>query len=162
MKSLADEAAPPDTVIAAVASDFAIAPAQTRWTLLAGEGARYFAASLAALGLDWMVLVTLVRVAGVAVPTAGGIGYLSGMVLAYVLSIRWVFRDRSLRDWQAEFLVFALVGACGLVLTELLLWLLSVRGALPVELAKIVTAGAVFLFNFAGRKWLLFRNKDQG
>jgi putative flippase GtrA len=148
-----------DTVVVA-AAEFGELPLRSRWSRLAGEGARYFFASLAALALDWLILVTLVRLAGVSVPTAGALGYLSGMVLAYVLSIRWVFKDRSLRDWQAEFLVFALVGACGLALTELLLWLLSVRATVPVELAKILTAGAVFLFNFVGRKWLLFRDKE--
>jgi len=161
LKTLADQSAASDTVIAVAIGELTGVPARSRWSLLAGEGVRYFAASLAALVLDWLVLVSLVRAAGTAVTTAGAIGYLSGMVLAYILSIRWVFRDRSVRDWQAEFLVFALVGACGLVLTELLLWLLSVRGALPVELAKIVTAGAVFLFNFAGRKWLLFRKRGE-
>ena len=119
------------------------------------EFAGYFACSALALGLD-TALYGMGLAAGLALPWAAALGFVAGLVLAYVLSVRWVFRVRRVRQRWAEFAVFAAVGAAGLLLTEGLLWLSVTHYSMQPLIAKLLTAGGVFVFNFVARKTLLF------
>ena len=122
------------------------------------EFARYFAASALAFLVD-LGLYRLGLVVGASYAVAACVGFVAGLAVAYVLSVRWAFRVRGLKDARAEFAVFALVGVGGLLLTEALLWLqIDVLG-LDRVLAKVSAAGGVFLFNFGLRKALLFTRR---
>ena len=114
----------------------------------------YAAGSALALALDTSLLMLALR-AGLPLTVAAAIGFLAGMVVVYGVSIRFAFRARRLSNARQELLVFALIGLAGLLLTVALLRLMVALG-LPVLLAKGVTAGVVFCFNFSLRKWLLF------
>jgi putative flippase GtrA len=119
------------------------------------EFARYFACSAAALTADF-ALYSLGLSLGLGYPVAAVGGFVAGLWLAYFLSVRFVFRERVLSDGLAEFIVFAAIGIFGLLLTEALLWVLVDRSGLHPLAAKLVTAGAVFITNFALRKGILF------
>jgi putative flippase GtrA len=67
-----------------------------------------------------------------------------------------VFRHRAVVDRRREFIGFFGVGLAGLVLTQLLMALWVERLGLTPGLAKIPTAGLVFVFNFTVRRALLF------
>lgn len=121
------------------------------------DGVRYFVASLAALALDFVLLVALTRLFGVGPLVAATLGYLAGLVLIYALCALWVYRDRWRYKASWTFATFAAVGLVGLGLTDLLIYLLHFRAGLEIEVSKLFTVGAVFLFNFAGRRWLLVR-----
>lgn len=89
---------------------------------------------------------------------AAAIGFMSGMVVVYLLSIRWAFKNRNVRDRRLELIIFVIVGLAGLVITEFMLHMLSSEFGLPVS--KFVTAIVVFSFNFSMRKLLLFTRTD--
>ena len=55
--------------------------------------------------------------------------------------------------------VFALIGLIGLGLTELLMWLFAGRAGLHYLPSKLLTTALVFIWNFAAKKLLLFRNR---
>lgn len=78
------------------------------------------------------------------------------MVLVYVLCSRFVFKEHRLKSSSAEFIIFAAIGLFGLGLTEGLLWWTVKWLEWPPVAAKLATAGAVFTFNFALRKLMLF------
>ena len=120
-----------------------------------GEFARYFACSAVALAADFG-LYSLGLTLGLSYPVAAVFGFIAGLWLAYVLSIRFAFRERALSNGLTEFAIFAAIGVFGLLLTEALLWLLIDRAGLDPLAAKVVTAGAVFMSNFALRKGILF------
>ncbi len=122
----------------------------------ADEGARYFAASALALAVDFGVYSGLIRLAGVHYLAAAPVGFAVGLATIYVLSIRWVFRQRRLKDARAEFALFALIGLAGMGLNQAAVYGGVELMALSYELAKLVSAGLVFCFNFASRKLLLF------
>ena len=119
------------------------------------EFVRYLVCSALALlvdlGLYWGCLKL-----GLSYPIAAAVGFCAGLFVAYTLSIRWAFQMRRLGNQRVEFAVFAAVGILGLGLTELLLWALIGQWGLSPLIAKIETAGGVFLFNFGLRKTLLF------
>lgn len=120
------------------------------------EGLRYFGASAAALALDFGVFMGLHRLAGVDYRLAAPIGFSLGIVLIYLLSIRWVFRERRLKDARAEFTLFVGLALVGLALNQAIIMAGMELLALPDWMSKILSAGFVFCFNFATRKFVLF------
>jgi putative flippase GtrA len=119
------------------------------------EFLRYFVCSALALAADTGVYWLALRL-GVAYQGAAVAGFIAGVSTAYVLSVRWAFRRRSLANAHVEFLVFLAIGVAGLGLTEALLWLqIGVFGVGPI-VAKLLSAVVVFLFNFVARKLVLF------
>jgi putative flippase GtrA len=123
---------------------------------LAGESLRYVAASALALAVDFGFYSGLIRLAGMDYLVAAPIGFGLGLAVVYVLSVRWVFGHRRLANARAEFALFALVGLAGMALNQLVVYAGVDRFALSYEVAKTVSAGAVFAFNFVTRKLLLF------
>jgi putative flippase GtrA len=122
---------------------------------------RYGAASAAALLVDAGTLALLNRVFGVDYLVASASGFLLGLVVVYLLSVRYVYEDaRALRPAQ-EAMGFLVTGFVGLGLTQALMALLVGWLALPVMIAKIPTVGVVFLFNFLSRRMLLFSVRDR-
>lgn len=82
-----------------------------------------------------------------------------GLAITYLFSILWVFDNRSMANRNAELLIFALIGISGLGLTELLMWVFAGKCMLHYLIAKIITTVIVFIWNFAAKKLILFRNK---
>jgi putative flippase GtrA len=128
----------------------------SRLHALAGEGARYLAASALALAIDFGTYSGLIRLAGVHYLAAAPIGFGLGLATIYLLCIRWVFRERRLRDARAEFTLFVLLGVTGMGLNQAIIYAGVEWFALVYEAAKVASAGVVFCFNFGTRKLLLF------
>ena len=120
------------------------------------EGLRYLAASALALAIDFGAYAGLIRLAGVDYLVAAPAGFLLGLAAIYVLSVRWVFAARRLKDARIEFSVFAGIGLAGLLLNQAVIYASVAKLALVPELAKVISAGIVFGFNFTARKLLLF------
>jgi putative flippase GtrA len=123
---------------------------------LAGESMRYFVASAAALACDFMVLVGLTEFLKIHYLIAAALGFSVGLLVNYVLSVTWVFRERRLKSRLLEAVGFALVGLAGLALNEGLMALFVGGVGLGPALAKIPATGVGFLFNYGVRRALLF------
>jgi putative flippase GtrA len=130
--------------------------AAERLRAAAHEGGRYFAASALALAIDIGAYSGLIRLAGVDYLVAAPIGFLLGMVAIYLLSVRWVFRHRRVKDARAEFALFIALGFAGLGLNQAAVYAGVALLGLPYEAAKLLSAGFVFTFNYASRKLVLF------
>lgn len=121
------------------------------------EARRYAVASAAALVLDWMLTVALVEWFGWHYFFANAVGNLSGLLLAYGLSVAWVFERRRYPNVLAEFGLFAAVGVVGLAANSIVLVLLTDGLDIDYRYSKAAATIASFVTNFALRKWLLFR-----
>lgn len=129
----------------------------TGWRRAADEGVRYLAASALALAVDFGAYSGLIELAGVRYLAAAPVGFALGLATVYALSIRWVFRERRMKERaRAEFTLFALLGVAGLVLNQGILYAAVEWFGIGPLGAKVVSAGVVFCFNFASRKLLLF------
>ena len=122
-----------------------------------GEFARYFVASLIALSADTGSLYLMTSVIGVPYLMSGALAFVLGLIVIYILSITWVFEKRGNRSLPMEFLVFAVIGIVGLAINESILWLLTGYFGLYYLVSKVASVCIVFSWNFAARKWLLFR-----
>ena len=132
----------------------------TRMTLAAllrHDLLRYFTASLLALAADLGTLSLCLRGLHFSLGWSASIGFAVGALVAYLLSIRWVFRQRAFAYAPAvEFLAFVGIGIAGLGITQALLWLGVVKLHLLPELVKLAAAVVTFVFNYLVRKTLLF------
>lgn len=85
-------------------------------------------------------------------------GYAAGLVITYLLSIRWIFNERRFESRTAEFLIFALIGGAGMLLTQGCMYVFTeyVFGERLYLCSKLLTTVIVSLFNFVMKKLLLF------
>ncbi len=70
---------------------------------IAGEFARYFAAGLVALSVDFALYVALTELAGWHYLVSATAAFCAGLATVYLLCILWVFRERRFRRGAHEF-----------------------------------------------------------
>lgn len=95
---------------------------------------------------------------GVYAATATGFGV--GLAVNYALSLLFVFtqpKDRGKGRSVGAFVVFGIVGLLGLLWTELGMWLGIEILEWNYMLVKVFVTGAVLVWNYLGRKILIFR-----
>ena len=117
---------------------------------------KYGAASGVALAVDYGLMVALTELAGLHYLVSATIGFCCGAVVAYMLSVAFVFTERRLASAGVEFALFVLIGVAALGLNQALLFALVDGAGLHYALAKVPVTGVVFLFNFGVRKAVLF------
>lgn len=120
----------------------------------------YGAISVAALAVDYCLLIFLTEYVGLYYLVSASISFLAGMLLVYVTSISFIFDERRLSNRSIEITSFVAIGLAGLVLNGLLLWAITSGTPLGYQLAKLPTAGIVFLFNYVARRHLLFSSRS--
>ncbi|HVI68886.1 MAG TPA: GtrA family protein [Magnetospirillaceae bacterium] len=119
---------------------------------------RYGMVAVVALAFDFGTYAFLVRIADVHPVVAATIGFTLGLFVNYLLSILWVFNQRT-RSKRIEMMTFMVIGLIGLGLTDILIWLMAIEWHVDDLLAKLVATGIVFFWNFGARKILLFKVK---
>jgi putative flippase GtrA len=116
----------------------------------------YAAASACALALDVSILWALVHYYSWWYLAAATFSFLCGVIVSYVLSIKWAFKQHRLSDRRAEFMGFALLGTIGLGVNAIVIFIAVEYLGVYLLIAKGVAAGFTFLCNFASRRQLLF------
>jgi putative flippase GtrA len=120
------------------------------------EATKYAVVSAIALGADFGLLLGLTRLAGWPYLWANAVSFLTGAIVAYVLSVRYVFRTHRLHNRQLEITAFVLIGLAGLVVSQLVLFVTVSKLGIDLLLAKAAAAGCSFVTNFVLRRQLLF------
>ena len=116
----------------------------------------YGAISVAALAVDYGLLIFLTEVFGIHYLISATISFAAGMLLVYLASVGFIFDERRLESRSLELMGFAFIGVAGLALNAFVLWAITGGTPLDYKLAKLPTAGIVFLFNYVARRNLLF------
>jgi putative flippase GtrA len=117
---------------------------------------RYLIAGSVAFAADFATLYALTEFCHLHYLASAAVAFGIGIAVTYVLSVAWVFKVRSVKSQQVEFLLFALIGLAGLGITQIMLWTLTDGLNLFYLHAKLITAAVVLGWNFAARKVLLF------
>lgn len=148
--------------------DIAIAPESASAPGVATMGSealhefiRYGVASVIALLTDVGLLWLLTDVFDFSYLLSGAIAFTAGLVVIYFLSIYWVFAERVVQSRAAEFAIFALIGLVGLGFNEAILYLFTSIFGFYYLISKIASVVVVFTWNFAARKYVLFRSRAQ-
>ncbi|MDP6511686.1 MAG: GtrA family protein [SAR202 cluster bacterium] len=126
-------------------------------SVLGGEIARYLVAGGTAWLLDVTLLYLLTEFVGLHYLLSAAISFTVGVAITYVLSTIWVFKARAMQNRGAELAVFGTIGVVGLGLNELFLWFFTDPIAMHYMVGKVFSTVFVLAWNFAARKYMLFR-----
>ena len=121
------------------------------------EFAKYFIASLIAMLADLAAFSTGIRLLGVGLGAAVVAGFMVGALVAYLLSVFWVFNVRTYRRHPLiEFSIFFASGMLGVLVTRCVVYFGVETFNYNPELVKVFSSIITFLINFMVRKVLLF------
>ncbi|MEG2573339.1 MAG: GtrA family protein, partial [Bacteroides sp.] len=106
--------------------------------------------------VDFTLLFLLTEYANFHYLLSASISFISGLVVNYMISIRWVFIHSKIANKKIEFISYATIGLIGLCFTELLMWTFTDSIGFNYMFSKLITTILVYLWNFSVRKYLLF------
>lgn len=93
---------------------------------------------------------------------AAATGYTVGLMVHYVLSVRYVFVYRRMAgQWRTELVLYFLTGLLGIALSAGIVHVGSLFG-LPLIVSKLIATGVTFVVVFAVRKITLFTMAEHG
>lgn len=113
---------------------------------------RSVAASLCAAVADYSLLIVLVEVAEVRAVEASVFGVVLGHVITYVINALWIFPSRDHGYYKTQFVLFATVGASGLAVHTVLMYVFAERLAVYYVVSKTISVVAMFLWGFLMRR----------
>lgn len=107
---------------------------------------------------DLGVLYVLTEVFMIYHLISGVVGFVAGLSVNFLLSKIFVFSgEKNKHSASTEFIVYAIIGVIGLLLTELIMYAMTDIAGLYFMISKIVATGVVFVWNFVARKITLYR-----
>jgi len=124
--------------------------------LVLRELSGYGGASAVALAVDVGLLELLVQSCGWHYIPASMVAFVSGGLVAYWLSVRFVFKQHRLSNRSLELGLFLVLGVAGLAVNALVLSLAVGVAGLSLLAAKACATGCTFATNFARRRNVLF------
>ncbi len=86
------------------------------------------------------------------------ISFIAGLIVNYAISTSWIFRHSKLENKWMEFLIYSLIGVVGLLVNNGMLYLLTDYLHIHYMFSKLITAAVVMVWNFVGRKVILFKS----
>ena len=105
--------------------------------------------------LHYTVLAISLYIFGTSAAFGTALGYLAGAVLGYVANYTFTFHSLA-RHSKAVLSYFVMVGV-GLILNTTLVWIGADQMGWPLWVVQIGATGIVFLFNFLGSRYWVFR-----
>jgi putative flippase GtrA len=123
---------------------------------IAREMVSYAAASAVAFACDVGTLAFLVQVLQWHYLVAASVAFTVGAVVAYLLSVRYVFRFRRIADRRVEFAGFAGIGAAGLAVNAGTMYAGVEWLGMHYLAAKALAGGFTFTMNYVVRRLTLF------
>ncbi len=126
--------------------------------IVRSEFFKYLAVSALALIVDLGVFSYALRSWELSWMLAASIGFICGVVVAYLLSLYFVFNARRIQKKPfVEFTIFVSIGILGLVVTQICLFIGIEWLKINPEVSKLAAAAVTFMTNFLMRKLILFR-----
>lgn len=113
---------------------------------------RSVAASLAAAVADYTSLILLVEFAMVRAVEASVVGVVLGHIITYVINSIWIFPGRDHGYHKVQFVLFVSVGASGLVVHTVLMYIFAEQLSVHYVIAKTISVIAMFLWGFLMRR----------
>lgn len=117
---------------------------------------RYGIVGAIAFVCDFSTLVALTEFLKIHYLISAAVGFIVGLTVNYILSVRWVFAYRKYSSPLQEFSIFAVIGIIGLLLNEAFMYLFTDIAGVHYTLSKLLATFLVFLWNFTARRYALF------
>jgi putative flippase GtrA len=120
------------------------------------EIAKYGISGALAFICDFTVLYYCTEFLDMHYLASNALGYISGLLVAYVLNVNWVFSYRKYKRTWLEFLIFNTIVLAGLAISEVMMAFLVDISGIHYLIAKIVASFFVMVFNYTAKKYILF------
>ena len=111
-------------------------------------------AFVADAGVLWVV-----SLAGIHYLICAVFGFFVGVVVNYVLSVKYVFKEKAPIGRSGEIAVYIVVGLVGLGFTVGIMWFFTEIVGLFFMVSRGIAAIIVFVWNFLSRKLTLYRGE---
>ena len=111
--------------------------------------------------VDYGMLYALTEFAHLHYLLSATISFIIGLMVNYMLSIYWVFSERSISRRSLEFIIFAVIGIVGLALNNIVMYLFTDVADINYLISKLISAFIVLIWNFGARKLILFNKPEK-
>lgn len=123
---------------------------------LGREFLKYLVVGGLAFLVDFSLLIGLVEVFKLNLFFGASLAFAAGILVNFVLSRSWVFKNKANQPFWLEFTLFTAIGLIGLVLNNVSLWVLTTLLGVFYILSKLISVALVLICNFGLRKWILY------
>ncbi|CAN5555068.1 hypothetical protein BH23BAC1_BH23BAC1_42140 [soil metagenome] len=118
---------------------------------------KYIVTGAISAGIEIFLLITLVEIFIFHYLTANLIAFLFTNIVNYTLSRFWVFESGKYQP-KIEVVAFFVVVFIGLGINQIIMWMLVGNVNLDYRISKIIAIGFAVIWNFLGKKFLVFKN----
>lgn len=107
--------------------------------------------------VDFSCLYVLTEFVNIHYTISVAFAFLIGLVINHIIGILWIF-GRSTHNVYVEFLLVLIISIIGLILSEIIIFVLVEYMSLHYMISKFVSAVIVMFWNFYGRrKWIFVK-----
>jgi putative flippase GtrA len=117
---------------------------------------RYFWVGGFAFIIDYLLLYFFTEHIKLHYLISATISFMVGLLVNYLLSIKWIFNSSKYDSRSFEFTIFGIIGVIGLGLNAILLWIATDLLNIYYMLSKLFVALIIMFWNFFCRKIVLF------
>ena len=119
---------------------------------------KYLVAGSFAFFCDISTLYISTEFIGLHYLVSGLLGYSVGLIISYLLNIKWVFAFRKYDRRLVEFSIFNLIVITGLLFNELIIYMAVNNFEVSYLYGKIASGLIIFIFNYLAKKFFLFHD----
>jgi putative flippase GtrA len=116
---------------------------------------KFMVAGGASVVLEMLLLIVMVEKFKIYYLYANGISFILTNIFNYLLSRYWVF-GKSGKVVRVEASLFLFVTSLGLIINQIIMWGMADRMHYNYKIAKVVAILTVIVWNFFGKKFLVF------
>ena len=129
--------------------------------LLQTKMVRYFFVAVAATLTDIAILWAMTDFMAVNYLVAATVGYLVGTYVNYLLGVMFVFESESKHSKRMEIIFVYAVTLTSAGINVLILWYLCDKHEMHLAIAKFVSLGICFFYNFSMRHMFIFGESEE-
>lgn len=123
---------------------------------------RYLFVGAVATVADWGLLWFLGGVLGCGLYFSTAVAFAAGTVVNFIFSECFAFKGaRRMENRKLAFLIFAATCFIGLLLTELIMFIIADRLNVHYMISKIIATVIVFMWNFLSKKLIIYRKEAE-
>lgn len=105
--------------------------------------------------IDFLFLFLFKELLSLPILLSNTLSFIISTVYNYIASTKWVFDTRKDKNNRKNFIIFVIFSVIGLVINNIVMWVLTDVINLYYLLSKIVATAVVMVFNFITRKMFL-------
>lgn len=106
--------------------------------------------------IDYGLMVLLTEVFNIYSLISAAISFTVSVIFNYIASVKWVFDvDNEKNSKSKQLIVFIILSVIGLIINELIMWVMDVKFSIHYMISKLVATFVVMVWNFITRKLFL-------